>query len=170
MIILPNHLLTNYMPRVNHPQGTICNNLCITSSDMEGTAHAQCKNFRRISPLFSVASSGTWHSFPSIWTGPGCSHYRLHYKSKMSGCSICPITPFVCPMSPQNIARENRKKQSNYKRFMFSQSPKWHSNSNSKQQICFLPQIFSPQKCHYSRDHHQAILVGILNPCFHQYI
>ena len=89
MILLPNHLLTTYLPWVNHLQDTMCNNLRITSSDMEGTAHAQCKHFRRISPLFSVASSDTWHSFPSIWTGPRCSHYRLQYKSK------CPAVPYV---------------------------------------------------------------------------
>ena len=82
MIFLPNHLLTTYLLWVNHLQDTMCNNLCTISYDMEGTAHDQCKNIHRIFSLFSVASPDTWHIFPSIWTGPRCSHYRLQYKFK----------------------------------------------------------------------------------------
>ena len=78
---LPNLLMNHYLPWENHPNDPLWNNLCTTSSGMEGITHTQCKNFHRIFQLFSLASSYTWHSFPSIWTGHGCSHSYLHSKS-----------------------------------------------------------------------------------------
>ena len=96
--------------------------------------------------------------------------FPLELQVKRSGCSICLITPFVCPISPPITTGDNRKKQSNYKRFMFSQSSKWHSSSNSKQQVRFLPHLFYPQKGHYLRDYHKTRLVGILKPYFNQYL
>ena len=82
IIPLPNHLLTSYLFWANHPKYPLCNKIRTTSSDMDGITHAQCKHFRIISHLFSIASSYTWHSFPSIWTGHVCSHSRLNSKSK----------------------------------------------------------------------------------------
>ena len=81
LIPLPGILLVPYLPWVNNPQGHMCNNLLITSSDMEGITRAKCKLFRGIFQLFSLASSDTWRSFPSIWTCPGCSHSCLQSKS-----------------------------------------------------------------------------------------
>ena len=81
LIPLPNLILSPSMHWVNHSKDPLYNNLRTTSSDIEGITHAQCKNSRIIFQLFSLSSSYTWHSFPSIWMGHGCSHSYLHSKS-----------------------------------------------------------------------------------------
>ena len=81
LITLPILPLTPYLPWVNRPQDALCKNPSTASSYIEGIARVWCKNLCIISPLISQASSDTWCSFPYIWTGPRCSHSRLHFNS-----------------------------------------------------------------------------------------
>ena len=167
LIPLSNLLLNLYLPRVNHTKDLLCNNIRTTSSDMESITHAKYKSFRRIIQLSSF-----WHLMQlnlhmnDSWLLPSL----LSLQVNSSGCSKCTIHLYDCPMYPLIPVRDNRKKQSNDKRFMFSQCPKWHSNSYRNQQVRFLTHIFSPKKCNYSRDHHQVIIVGTLKLWFHQYV
>ena len=56
----------------------------------------------------------------------------------------CTTTYFDHSRYPPIPIKDSRNKQSNYKRFMFSQSPKYYSNRNSKHQVLFLTHLFSP--------------------------
>ena len=72
--------------------------------------------------------------------------FPLSLQVKISGRPYAQSLPLIVQGPFQLLLRDNRKKQSKYKRFLFSQSPTFHPNKNSKQQFRFLPHIFLSQK------------------------
>ena len=69
---------------------------------------------------------------------PACTPSRKLWPFQMPNHSL-----WLYKVS-SNYCDIQQEEKSNYTRFMLSQSPKWHPNRNSKQQVCFFTHLFSP--------------------------
>ena len=143
------------------------NILRTTSSDMEGITHPQCKNLRRIFQLFSLASSYTWHSFPSIRTGHGFSHSCLNSKSTALAIPYVQSISLIVQGPLQLMQYTTGRTKAIIRDSCYPNTQNGIPTVTVNSKSASFP-IFSPKKYHYSRDHHQLILVGTMKPCFHQ--